>query len=970
MQILRGHGSQWCLVHTGWRCPYTVAEVRSSHRESSMLPSSGRCRSAGSHGDFGRWLEGNELMKDEQVSEAARRQAARYGRQQSLWAAPGPDPKASANGKRRTGQVIRSAMAAALLLGGPPWLLWTAIGNPVSVWSSWWSSGPFTAASSPEAGLRTALILAGWLVWLVLVVLLTGSVAGVLRGRRLPRWRLPMPLHRLVAGLTGTATVALVASPAAAAATPSPAVHADRSDGQDDSAPAVPLWAPAATSSLVERGTGDTEGTTTRAGTLTVRVGHARFDYRVRRGDTLSKVAKIWLGDPDRWPEVCRLNKHHHFGDGRELTDCDLIYPGWEIRLPADATPPQEATPTGPSRTPARSAEPPEQDQPPSAAPPAATPSRTLDGPSAEAGSRTVPAPPAANPAEDNGARQPTGSDLVLPGGSVLPWALACAITATAALVWLQRRRRYKPGTADDDLLDLPAPVLAAQHHTGHAIAPPPPSESAATWRLPTGGVGVIGPAADAAVRGLIVTALTSGAPTDPAQQAEVIIDQDTLTLLVGERPITGWPRLRITGTLEQTLTLLDTHLLRRARILDEHDLSDIETLRDVAPSEESLPPLLVIAHAEQAAGSSRARITYGLTHGLDVTVVVLGHWPHGPSVSVSDDGHARTEPDSPQLPTTRLPVLDATTTRELLDTAREAHTGQPPPSSARPVPPSSAAAATADPAATASPTASRPESAVPETSTGIAAPKRARLRVLGKARIEDITAEGRPLRAKALELAVFLAVHPDGASTRDIGEYLEPDARISQADQRVHTNASNLRHVLGRAGDAEAKNAYVIKSSGKYRLDPDTVDIDLWTLRDLLRAASTAPSPRRRELLSSACTLYTGPLADGSDYEWLAPHRETVRRWGTDAHLLLAEELLATEPQTASDLLDKAIALDRYNEALYVKAMHARHAIGDSAGIRTLLRVLTKALSDLNAEPNEETTALAARLPATSDEQ
>nr|WP_296072750.1 hypothetical protein [uncultured Actinoplanes sp.] len=158
------------------------------------------------------------------------------------------------------------------------------------------------------AGLRTALILANWLLWLVLVVLLTGSVAGVLRGRRLPRWRLPMPLHRLVAGLTGTATVTLVASPAAAAATPSPAVHADRSAGQADGTSAAPLRAPAATSAPVERGTGGPDGTTSRAGTLTFRVGHAHYEYRVRRGDTLSKVAKIWLGDPDRWPEICRLN--------------------------------------------------------------------------------------------------------------------------------------------------------------------------------------------------------------------------------------------------------------------------------------------------------------------------------------------------------------------------------------------------------------------------------------------------------------------------------------------------------------------------------------------------------------------------------------------------------------------------------------------------------------------------------------
>jgi DNA-binding SARP family transcriptional activator len=239
----------------------------------------------------------------------------------------------------------------------------------------------------------------------------------------------------------------------------------------------------------------------------------------------------------------------------------------------------------------------------------------------------------------------------------------------------------------------------------------------------------------------------------------------------------------------------------------------------------------------------------------------------------------------------------------------------------------------------------------------------KARLRVLGQPRIDDITRPGRPLRAKALELAVFLACHPDGMTTREIGEYLEPDARLSQSDQRVHTNASNLRHVLGRAGTAEAKNAYVIKTAGRYRLDPTTVDIDVWTLRDLLRAATIATGERRRDLLTAACDLYTAPLADGHEYEWLPPHRETVRRWGTEAHLLLADDLLETDPQAASDLLDKAIGLDRYNETLYTRAMHARHALADPDGIRHLLRALTRALADIDAAPQQATTTLAQQL-------
>lgn len=140
-----------------------------------------------------------------------------------------------------------------------------------------------------------------------------------------------------------------------------------------------------------------------------------------------------------------------------------------------------------------------------------------------------------------------------------------------------------------------------------------------------------------------------------------------------------------------------------------------------------------------------------------------------------------------------------------------------------------------------------------------------------------------------------------------------------------MRTYAANLRHVLGRAGTAQAKNGYVIKVAGRYRLDPATVDVDVWTLRDLIRAATLAFGPKRRELLTAACALYTAPLAEGHDYEWLQPHRETVRRWSTEAHLQLADNLLDSNPQAASDLFDKAIGLGRYNEALYIKASNAR---------------------------------------------
>jgi hypothetical protein len=323
-------------------------------------------------------LRGIEPMDDEQIAEPARRRAAQYARQPSLWPAPSSTPPSQPDRTRQGGRVVRTAVTAAVLLGGPPWLLWQVFGNPVTVGSSWWATGPFSAAttSSPADGRRVALIWAAWLAWAVLATLLAGSVAGVLRGRRLPRWRLPMPLHRIVFGLTGTATVALVTTPVTAAvaspaaqAAPAPQLEATTSVAQPGHATATPAPADEDTAEFGDAKAGGDP--------VTVAVEDVRYDYRVRRGDTLSRVARVWLGDPDRWPEICRLNKHRHFAGGRSLTDCDLIYPGWELRLPADAVPPPHATPSRPPRTPPRPAEPPERPHPEQSNPPATNPAPT-----------------------------------------------------------------------------------------------------------------------------------------------------------------------------------------------------------------------------------------------------------------------------------------------------------------------------------------------------------------------------------------------------------------------------------------------------------------------------------------------------------------------------------------------------------------------------------------------------------------
>ena len=854
-------------------------------------------------------------------------------------------------------------------------------------------------AAGQAAAAAIALLAIFWLLLLVALVLEAAARVRGMTTRRLP---LLLPVQGLATVLIAGQAAAILAPSAYAAAPPAPPGDAaSRSASVNATAQAAPAF------------------TQVAEGPTIVHVGHNRYVYTVKRGDYLSKIAKAWLGDANRWPQICDLNWHRHFPKvGGTLRDCNLIYPGWDLRLPADARPPHGATPVKPPvthnpppvvTTPTPSTSPssptvtpspsvtaspsitasPGADSPvvvpsgvPSTVPMSPSPSTSASGspsPSASSSS-SAPVSPAASDAESPDSADEHG--VQLSPSSWLPWGLALAISAAVVLVWLQRRRRFTGQPDDDDPPTmLPEPVVRVRRAVARRpelVLPedtdtqqPPLVPDLAP--LPPGGTGITGEGASATARAALVAVLASGGPHDPDRRGEVIIDAATLATLLGPDVVTlgGWPRLHVADSIDDALTVIEGWLLHRSRILDEHALTDLDELRQHVPDEESLPPVMLITETPPAGTRMRAKVALALGGGLQVTGLLLGEWPHGATIEVAPDGHTKLVAGQSADPVpARLPVLDPAAAIQILTTLREAQTGVPAAIVSPAVPLTvvplhtsrTTVAADDEPQRSGAEQPHLPADgpAAPVTTTG---PVKAKLRVIGPPRVDGIAHDGRALRAKAKELAVFLAVHPDGVQTRTIGDNIELDARISQAAQRVHTNASNLRHVLGRAAVPDAPNAYVVKGAGGYKLDPATVDVDVWTLRDLMRKAAIASGPARRELLSAACDLYTAPLAEGEDYEWLAPHRETVRRWGTEAHLLLADDLLDSHPQEASDLLDNAIGLDRYNEALYVRAMHARHGLGDADGIRNLLRALTKALADLDAEPQDDTRTLAAKL-------
>ncbi|WP_327007589.1 LysM peptidoglycan-binding domain-containing protein [Dactylosporangium sp. NBC_01737] len=560
---------------------------------------------------------------------------------------------------------------------------------------------------------------------------------------------------------------------------------------------------------------------------------------------------------------------------------------------------------------------------------------------------------------------------------------------------------------------------LGGDHDAGHADRAEEDRNSAGAdrirpgsgWRRPAG-LGLVGGGADAAARGLLVTAVADGAD-DPAARTVVVIPASTAGRLFGTGPtLPDMPRIVITDGLPEALDRIETGALHRSRVLQQHAVDTVAEVRRADPLEEPLPPIVLLTDASDVHGG---RVAALLQQGrrLDIHGVLLGAWPHGDTATVAADGTTSPATPNSASPTAttaassarhaadvgRLTVLTVTEAVDLLNVLAEAHTGQPPASSGGSTPPDDtsdpatgtthggiarpgpdvAPAPAPRPAAPGSagaaeqprpPDAPEPDPAVAvgsgagaddaitEVPTGPAG--RVSVELLGAPRVVNAEASQDPLRPKSLELLAYLAVHDTPVHYESILDDLLPDAPANKAVHRLHTYVSNLRHVLRHAGGA---GTYIIRTGQRYLLNRDAFDVDLWQLRAAIQQAELADDPAERiAARQHAVQTYRGHLADGVDYEWVEPHREAARRHAVDAALALADAL-ADEPDRVLRILDAAIGHSPYTEVLYQAAMRANAALGRPDTVRALRHTLTRQLADLDAEPSDETSALADRL-------
>jgi len=757
---------------------------------------------------------------------------------------------------------------------------------------------------------------------------------------------------------------------------------------------------------------------------------------------------EIWqLNKGKYWPHVSGRATFHDpdlIFPGWVLTlPADAAPPGAQ---PTDP-PPQQTNPPGGTTSPPTTASPAPSTSPTTTASP--TPSTTAPAggdvvtPSSApptASANATPAPSTPTTASPTATATPTESSTPTeedPGASGTPgWiqiaggfigaGLGAGLLYAAGMVWKRRRHRYKPTPITSPVLDDPdlTPPLAALTHIRQTLRRHTPAlldrkpESGPTVREyttadvkpalppvgPTGadlagvgtlpasaGLGLTGPAALDAARALLVATLTSGHADDPDAQGQAIVPAATLATLLGVSAVDLGPmrRLTVAPSFADALTLLEEEIIRRSRVIADHEAADVPALRETEALAEPLPRLLLIADAPDEGWHARLATAIRLGKAVEIGTALIGDWPPGTTLTVAADG-ATTGGDGQ-----RVAVLDTTATSEILTMLREAHGDAPAPTA-----PTAGTASTTPRDAPPPPTPTAPYQTRPSTvdsddqaakpaTAPTATPTRrtttptsgpVSVRVLGTPAI--LGTDGKPvrgLRAKSLELLVYLAVHRRGASLDDIMEAIWGDATPRRAAERLSTCVANLRGVIravaqpatkANDADGEANSRTrrpiepVVNTGGHYHLDPALLRVDWWTMLDEYAQVATATDDTGRLAhLQAAIGAIGGGLADGADYDWIDTDREHARRHMVKIYAQAAALLADTDPHQARVYYHLACELDPLSDELARRAMHAAARVGDADTIPDRLTTLRRELDDAGIELDPETEQLAASL-------
>jgi DNA-binding SARP family transcriptional activator len=220
-------------------------------------------------------------------------------------------------------------------------------------------------------------------------------------------------------------------------------------------------------------------------------------------------------------------------------------------------------------------------------------------------------------------------------------------------------------------------------------------------------------------------------------------------------------------------------------------------------------------------------------------------------------------------------------------------------------------------------------------------------------------------MRSGSYATLALLAAHPHGRTLAQISADLHPDTDPAAAAKRIRTDINTVRRVLRTAtGATKAKFVLYDQATGRYRIDPDTIEVDLWRMLTAIGTANTATDDTvALTALREAADLYAGDFADGQDRIWVTDYATTHRHQILNVYARIAELLEPDQPDAAVVALETALQHDPVNEELYQRIIriHGRQHRPDA--VRRTLRRLENQLAELGeAEPSEATRRIADR--------
>jgi DNA-binding SARP family transcriptional activator len=215
-----------------------------------------------------------------------------------------------------------------------------------------------------------------------------------------------------------------------------------------------------------------------------------------------------------------------------------------------------------------------------------------------------------------------------------------------------------------------------------------------------------------------------------------------------------------------------------------------------------------------------------------------------------------------------------------------------------------------------------------------------------------------------SMEIATYLALHPDGASTATLVDRLLPDADPARARNQIHQGVRRLRdacrHTCGTTITIDsAKGVYRLRLHGAARCD-------LWDFQTALDDADHArDDDERTTALGRAVHAYTGRFADGIDAPWAEGPATTLAQQALDAARDLADLLADHDPAGAVAILEQALLHDPdpHAEAAHTHLMRLHAHTGHPADVRRVYHRLEHRLAEIGASPTPATTDLLARL-------